>query len=209
MNPIEEIFNHVLITVAVLYVAYAILDNAVPYDIAKTIGSIVYWIGIFFAPFSLIDCFVKILNVAFFEGGIWEFGDKGLYLNFTMMAVGGAIFLTIVLMKDYLVFMWIRYKFFNRTRESAPSNTHMDSDVLSEVQRVQHKSSAEIMDSNLVLSGLSKFYGNNQAVKNMHVGVEKAECFGLLGVNGSGLLKIIEIELKFIFFYCHRKNECL
>lgn len=38
----------------------------------------------------------------------------------------------------------------------------------------------------LVLDGLTKYYGNFQAVDHLSIGIPAGECFGLLGINGAG-----------------------
>jgi ATP-binding cassette subfamily A (ABC1) protein 3 len=93
--------------------------------------------------------------------------------------------MTIVLLKDYFIFTWIRYKL-SRRNPQLPSISSTDDDVIAEIDRVRNKSATEIIDSNLVLRGLTKLYGKHLAVNQLHVGVEPAECFGLLGVNGAG-----------------------
>ncbi|KAG5679218.1 hypothetical protein PVAND_008802 [Polypedilum vanderplanki] len=185
----EAVMQLIPVGFAILYLAYAIL-NTISLEI---VGTIIYWIGIFFAPFSLVDCFVKIMDTGLFGGEFWKFGDKGIFLNLTLMAVGGVIFLTIVLLKDFLFFMWIRYKFFNKSKHLGTLNSQLDDDVLNEIQRVKNKTPSQIVDSNLVLKNLSKVYGKNLAVNQLYVGVEKAEIFGLLGVNGSGKTSVFKM----------------
>lgn len=172
--------------------AYAILYESIRGDISKPIGLILYWIGIFFAPFNYIHCVVKVLDLAIFGDeevdNLWSFSDAGILKMFSLNAAGTIIFLTIILLKDYLVFMWLRYKLFNRSPKLPPPNTEIDDDVKNEIERVKSKTASQIIDNNLVLNGLTKFYGNHLAVNDLHVGVEASECFGLLGVNGAGLL---------------------
>ena len=58
----------------------------------------------------------------------------------------------------------------------------MDDDVKKEIEKVNSKlTRLEALDSNLILQGLTKFYGNLCAVNQLHLDVEKKECFGLLG----------------------------
>lgn len=51
-----------------------------------------------------------------------------------------------------------------------------------------------IAKNNLVIKDLSKFYGNFMAVNQLSVGVDKGECFGLLG----GMILILK-DLIFNF----------
>lgn len=56
-----------------------------------------------------------------------------------------------------------------------------DDDVQREIEKVKNQDRNEIEKSHLVLNGLSKFYGKNLAVNQLHVPVETTECFGILG----------------------------
>lgn len=61
------------------------------------------------------------------------------------------------------------------------ANPTGDDDVQREIVKVKSKNSSEIDESNLVLNGLSKSYGKNLAVNQLHVSVDASECFGILG----------------------------
>jgi len=65
-------------------------------------------------------------------------------------------------------------------------NENLDSDVNAEIQKVKEMSMDEVKDSNLVLAGVSKYYGKLLAVNQLFLDVESCECFGLLGINGAG-----------------------
>lgn len=60
-------------------------------------------------------------------------------------------------------------------------NQNIDSDVDAEIQKVKEMSREQIRDSNLVLQGLTKYYGKMLAVNQLYLDVERRECFGLLG----------------------------
>jgi len=62
----------------------------------------------------------------------------------------------------------------------------IDSDVFAEKSKIRSVSSYLIAKNNLVLKDFTKYYGKMLAVNQLCVGVEKSECFGLLGVNGAG-----------------------
>lgn len=62
----------------------------------------------------------------------------------------------------------------------------MDADVKKEADRIRDMSEADVVSGNLVLQGLTKYYGNQLAVNQLHLAVGGAECFGLLGINGAG-----------------------
>jgi hypothetical protein len=61
----------------------------------------------------------------------------------------------------------------------------VDSDVAKETERV-HKMTKS--DDALVVCDLSKNFGSFAAVREINFGVHYGECFGLLGVNGAGIL---------------------
>lgn len=164
-----------------MYAAYAILYHAVPYDVADYFANVIFWIGMFFAPFSLINVFEKVQVTKFIDGLIWDFED-GIGINLVMMAIGAIIFLSIVLMKDFMIFTRIRYKISSKLpKDLQTPNPNNDDDVQNEIERVKNKSSSQILQSHLVLDGISKNYGDNLAVNQLHVSVETAECFGILG----------------------------
>lgn len=157
-------------------------------EVTEGMASVLYWFGMFFGPFSMINVFVKLQAIMYNdEGEIWSFGQRGMGINLVMMGAGGVIFMTFVLLKDYFIFTWIRYKLSSRNPPLPPISSS-DDDVIAEIDRVRNKSASQIIDSNLVLRGLTKLYGKHLAVNQLHVGVEPAECFGLLGVNGAGNL---------------------
>lgn len=55
------------------------------------------------------------------------------------------------------------------------------------------ESSSESKEYALEVTDLVKYYGNNRAVNNLTFGVQKGECFGLLGVNGAGKTSTFDI----------------
>ncbi|KOB77606.1 ATP-binding cassette sub-family A member 3 [Operophtera brumata] len=61
-----------------------------------------------------------------------------------------------------------------------------DSDVYSERARIKAMTRTELAQRSLVCRDLSKFYGHFLAVNRLTLGVERGECFGLLGINGAG-----------------------
>lgn len=101
------------------------------------------------------------------------------------MIVSGVLFLWICHLVDHLVFEKLVGKI-KSNRKSYPSKTALDDDVEDEIQKIKRLTHSEMKESNLVLQGLSKYYGNNLAVNQLYLGVYTSECFGLLGVNGAG-----------------------
>lgn len=173
----------------------------------QNVMKIFYWIGLMFAPFSLMDIFKKIvenlghprgkkfitkrllLNNIFLLSAtdIFRMDDKGIGRNILMMFFSGAFFLGICLLKDHLLFERFVYRFFNRKRKILPGpQVDIDHDVLDEKNRVSAMGSSEIENGNLILQNLTKSYGKNLAVNQLCLAVDAAECFGLLGINGAG-----------------------
>lgn len=172
-----------------MYLVYSILRYGVPQnDAVDIIADILFHTGKFFGPFSLIDVFRKILNGKLYSSSFWGWNESdGITYNFFYMIIGGGIFLAIVFINDFSVFKWLQYKLINPLLRSGKSMPHPnptgDDDVQREIEKVKSKNKSEINENNLALNGLSKFYGRNLAVNQLHVSVEKAECFGILGGN--------------------------
>ena len=162
-----------------------------------------YWIGLLLAPFSLTDELVK-LGFSFLNQkrklyklfilkllgtkkfnyfpAIFSFDyDTGIGINIVFNLIAGVLFLGFCILKDHLVFEWIYYRFLNRPRMLPLLSENLDSDVNAEIQKVKEMSMDEIKNSNLVLKGVSKYYGNLLAVNQLFLDVESCECFGLLG----------------------------
>lgn len=114
------------------------------------------------------------------------FTFDGVCRNMLMMFLGGLFFLTICLMKDHMLFEWFIYRFLKFSKKLPASGQETDDDVKKEVNRIKDMSEADIDGGNLVLKGLTKYYGNHLAVNQLHLAVGGAECFGLLGINGAG-----------------------
>lgn len=75
----------------------------------------------------------------------------------------------------------------SRSRQTpSKSVENMDDDVKTEMDKIKQLNHSQFRDGNLILNGLTKFYKNNLAVNQLHLGVDNGECFGLLGINGAG-----------------------
>lgn len=62
-----------------------------------------------------------------------------------------------------------------------------DDDVRAERLRILNTPMSELfLTDHLVVKGLTRYYGPVLAVDNITFGVQKGECFGLLGLNGAG-----------------------
>lgn len=104
-----------------------------------------------------------------------------------MMIVSGILFMSFCLLKDYLIIERLIYKFSNQFRQMPSESTGMmDDDVKNEKDKIKQLTSSQLLNENLVLQGVCKFYKSNLAVNQLHLGIENAECFGLLGINGAG-----------------------
>ncbi|XP_035791057.1 ATP-binding cassette sub-family A member 3-like [Anopheles albimanus] len=64
--------------------------------------------------------------------------------------------------------------------------TEVDSDVRKEKERIGTMAEEERYRTNLVVQGMSKYYGRFLAVNQLSLGINSNECFGLLGANGAG-----------------------
>lgn len=102
------------------------------------------------------------------------------------MLIGGLSLIGLCLIKDHLLFEWVFYKFMSKIRSLPVQRTTVDSDVKREAERIKNMTDADIQNGNLVLKGLTKFYGRHLAVNQLHLAVDASECFGLLGINGAG-----------------------
>ncbi|XP_035212722.1 ATP-binding cassette sub-family A member 3-like isoform X2 [Stegodyphus dumicola] len=71
-------------------------------------------------------------------------------------------------------------------REVPLTRTEEDSDVISEEERVLSTHSNDSAHEALTVYNLSKMFKNLCAVDRLTFGIHEGECFGLLGVNGSG-----------------------
>lgn len=103
------------------------------------------------------------------------------------MICAGVLFMTFCLLKDYLVFEKIKYKFFNGYPKTLkPLRTQSDDDVQHESEKVNKMNSLKLKSTNLVLQRLTKYYKSYLAVNQLNLNVDNGECFGLLGINGAG-----------------------
>ncbi|XP_067637687.1 phospholipid-transporting ATPase ABCA3 isoform X2 [Eurosta solidaginis] len=67
-----------------------------------------------------------------------------------------------------------------------PEDGYFDDDVDNEKNRILKMSADQLANQNLVLNGITKYYGRFLAVNHVSLCVKENECFGLLGVNGAG-----------------------
>ncbi|XP_055298016.1 phospholipid-transporting ATPase ABCA3-like isoform X5 [Sitodiplosis mosellana] len=119
----------------------------------------------------------------------YDWKEPGISRNLTYMAVTGIFFFILLLIIEYRVFAgliyWIR-SLFARKLPPIAEDDQIDDDVNKEKQIVNGMNVNDIEANSLVLKSLSKFYGKFLAVNQISIAIKRAECFGLLGVNGAG-----------------------
>lgn len=116
------------------------------------------------------------------ETDTYSFDDEGIGLNLLLLYLTGIIYLTICILKDMHVFRRLSAMIYTKD-EKFPMRINVDSDVQDEIEKVFTLSEGDIANSNLVVKNLSKLYGDLLAVNQLCLKVDRAECFGLLGVN--------------------------
>ncbi|CAH0579245.1 unnamed protein product [Chrysodeixis includens] len=111
----------------------------------------------------------------------WDEPGIGRYLF--MMSAVGIITFTLLLIKEYELLNKIFYK---SSKRATPAIAGEDSDVAAERALVENLTRTQVTNQSLVCKDLTKFYKHFLAVNRISFAVHKAECFGLLGVNGAG-----------------------
>lgn len=159
-------------------------------ELVQDIIYVIYYIGLMLPPVCLLDIFRKIPNLLqtlnmIPDTNIYEFTKDAIGLNLLLLLLSGIFYLTICILKDLHVFGKLFAKLFVK-EEKFPTTGNVDADVQAEIDRVNSMTDSEIVSSNLVVKNLSKFYGNFLAVNKLCLTVDRAECFGLLGINGAG-----------------------
>merc|ERR1719373_1356322 len=109
----------------------------------------------------------------------WDFLGKYMF----WMMIQGLVFIILTLSIEYRVWTYIICR--KTEDDKATENMeNMDEDVLKERERVFRNNDMDVLQ----VKNICKRYRRNakRAVDNLTFGVQKAECFGLLGVNGAG-----------------------
>ncbi|XP_063824930.1 phospholipid-transporting ATPase ABCA3-like isoform X2 [Ostrinia nubilalis] len=112
----------------------------------------------------------------------WSEPGIGRYLF--MMSLVGILALTLLLIKEYKLMNKVFYS--SSPKPAPPVSSEEDSDVVAERRFVQALTRSELGQYSLVCKDLTKYYQKFLAVNRLTFAVRKAECFGLLGVNGAG-----------------------
>jgi ATP-binding cassette subfamily A (ABC1) protein 1 len=123
----------------------------------------------------------------------FEFDKVG--KNMIALAVQGVIFFAINLLIEYKFF--IRFKPTKSLSNHSGDRTDEDDDVKTERDRIINGSNGTATTTNdyIRFQNLSKVYRKlskcafkrHAAVKSLCLGINKGECFGLIGVNGAGI----------------------
>ncbi|KAF2898000.1 hypothetical protein ILUMI_08174 [Ignelater luminosus] len=129
----------------------------------------------------------RITQCCNFTIGYYDIKPPGIGRNILYSCGVGIILISVIFILEFRIFEKILYMI---RRENYPpvsqSNSQTDSDVLEEKIRIKNASMKDIENMNLVMRDVTKYYNQLLAVDNICLGVNKYECFGLLGVNGAG-----------------------
>ncbi|KAI1307918.1 Phospholipid-transporting ATPase ABCA3 [Halotydeus destructor] len=119
-------------------------------------------------------------------GSLWSWSDQGIAQEVTMLAVGFALFTSLLFIGEY-GFSWLFKTCFQRPSATAPIPNGQDEDVSNEAMRVKLMTTTNnYSEDALIVNNLRRHFGNFVAVNGLSFGVHKKEIFGLLGVNGAG-----------------------
>ncbi|RWS10623.1 ATP-binding cassette sub-family A member 1-like protein [Dinothrombium tinctorium] len=116
----------------------------------------------------------------------YKWGKQGILEELVMLTADFILFTFILVLCELNVsklYFWIMKKM---KKSSTSLDIHMNSVEDSDVSEERHRVEELLLTDSLIVSKLSKRFGNFQAVKNLSFAVHKEECFGLLGVNGAG-----------------------
>lgn len=109
-----------------------------------------------------------------------------------------------------MLFDWFIYKFLKFSKKLPPISSELDADVKEEMDKIRNMTRDGVNNGNLVLNGLTKFYGNHLAVNQLHLSVGAAECFGLLGINvRHHIIYLCKFLIQFPIFFQGAGNRHL
>ena len=116
--------------------------------------------------------------------GIWDMDMTGKYI--LAMVVEGCVFMLMLAALEYQWYGLLK-KLLGRNKAKVAELDEEDEDVTAERLRIENLESAGVVLQPAMISRLTKFYHQKRpVVNNLSFGVERKECFGLLGVNGAG-----------------------
>ncbi|XP_050517580.1 phospholipid-transporting ATPase ABCA3-like isoform X2 [Diabrotica virgifera virgifera] len=116
----------------------------------------------------------------------WD--NNGIAKNVTYSLISGVLWSILLFIIEYKfiarLMYYINQKFFPKQPILIQDE---DDDVSKEKERIHMATDHDIRQTNiLVVKDLTKYYNNFLAVNGLSIGIEKSECFGLLGINGAG-----------------------
>ncbi|CRK89801.1 CLUMA_CG003438, isoform A [Clunio marinus] len=124
------------------------------------------------------------------DRNIYSFSGEGIGTNLVALVLVGILSFLMLFAMEY---RWLQniYYYLTKTLEHSldvpeSEDGFVDSDVLAEKIKIRSVTDFLREKCNLLIKDFTKYYGKRLAVNQICVAVDKAECFGLLGVNGAG-----------------------
>ncbi|XP_017768274.1 PREDICTED: ATP-binding cassette sub-family A member 3 [Nicrophorus vespilloides] len=114
----------------------------------------------------------------------WE--KPGILRNIIISMGIGTLMFVILFLKETRVFTRIKYAFMKKNKNVETPESEYDTDVFAEKTKIEIMTDDEMREQSLVLRDVTKYYKDFLAVNGICLGVNRFECFGLLGVNGAG-----------------------
>ncbi|CAL8074946.1 unnamed protein product [Orchesella dallaii] len=122
----------------------------------------------------------------------WE--RSGIGRNIVYLLISAVVYTLILVLIECNFFQMIRQCFTSpKIRDDDDDDSEEvsdaleDSDVLTERDRIVNGSLSTLSQTNtLIVRNLTKFYDDFLAVDELNLGIQRGECFGLLGINGAG-----------------------
>lgn len=133
-----------------------------------------------------------------FYDNFLTWGKPGIGRECIFMFLQGIVFFSLVLMTELGLFRRL-YSAIHRSARVEPITDQQeqpeDDDVSEEAKRINEKQDDDALEVDaLILKNVTKVYSNGlHAVKGVSCGVQKNECFGLLGQNGAGKTSTFKI----------------
>ncbi|XP_060519226.1 phospholipid-transporting ATPase ABCA3 isoform X2 [Cylas formicarius] len=122
------------------------------------------------------------------DSNYFKWDTPGIGRNLTYSFTVGTVLFAVLLVVAYQVFSKIIYRVTQKYSSKHPKPVpDEDDDVANEKNKISGTPQDELLRKyTLVLKDLTKYYKNHVAVNGLSLGINRYECFGLLGVNGAG-----------------------